>query len=280
MEGIDQYTKVSLEVSKLITCRYSTSFSLGIRMLNRTHREAVYAIYGFVRLGDEIVDSFHTLDKSASLASFRLEVFESIRNGISLNPVLHAFQHVVNRYGIEHWLIEQFLDSMAMDLDQKTYSQSGFETYILGSAEVVGLMCLHIFLDNHTEYERLKPYAMKLGSAFQKINFLRDLGADVNQLGRQYFPDFSPERFTDAVKKTYEADMLRDFQAGYEGLRQLPLAAARGVWLAYLYYFSLFKRIVRTPATELMQQRLRVPNRAKYLILIKVLIISPFVFKH
>lgn len=279
MEGLDKYNEVTLSISRLITREYSTSFSLGIRFLAPRHQSAIYAIYGFVRLGDEIVDSFHHLDKTSCLNTFRQQVFDAIANRFCLNPVLHAFQMVVNRYGIDHQLIDQFLKSMEMDLDRREYNREGFEEYILGSAEVVGLMCLRVFLDNDSEYKRLTPFAMKLGSAFQKINFLRDLAADVKGLQRRYFPDFSPEGFTEAVKKQYENDMAEDFRQGMEGIRQLPFHAARGVWLAYLYYVALLKRIRRTPATLLLEKRVRVPDFCKYFILFNVLLISPFKFR-
>lgn len=279
MDGLDKYNEVSLSISRLITRKYSTSFSLGIRFLAPRHRNAIYAIYGFVRLGDEIVDSFHHLDKTTCLSTFRQQVFDAIANRFCLNPVLHAFQLVVNRYSIDHQLIDQFLKSMEMDLHRQEYNREGFEEYILGSAEVVGLMCLRVFLDDDPEYHRLKPYAMKLGSAFQKINFLRDLAADVKGLQRCYFPDFTPSGFNETVKKQYENDMAKDFRQGMEGIRQLPFHAARGVWLAYLYYVALLNRIRRTPARILLDKRVRVPDICKYLILFKALLISPFIFR-
>jgi 15-cis-phytoene synthase len=218
---MDLFSQVSFECSKLITQRYSTSFSLGIRMFAKELREPIYAIYGFVRFADEIVDTFHEKDKKTLLAEFRNETFKAINNQISLNPVLHSFQYVVNTYDIDHDLIHAFLDSMEMDLEKTTYyDESEYKRYIYGSAEVVGLMCLKIFLKgNADEYDKLKPYACALGSAFQKINFLRDMKSDYDERGRVYFPGINFKYFSEIDKKAIEEDIQKEFTEAYkEGL--------------------------------------------------------------
>jgi len=263
------FDNLSQDVSKMTTRRYSTSFSLGIRFLNKDLHKPIYSIYGFVRFADEIVDSFDGFDKSFLLSEFKKDTYAAIENKISLNPILNAFQWVVNTYRVPHELIETFMNSMEMDLDKKVYDKETYEKYILGSAEVVGLMCLKIFVGgDDAEYERLKMNAMKLGSAFQKINFLRDLNDDFNELGRTYFQGINMNDFNNIVKKEIEADIEKDFQLGYDGILMLPKEARFGVYMAYKYYFKLFKKIKRTKAERILEERVRIPNRKKARILV------------
>ncbi|MEI8116451.1 MAG: phytoene/squalene synthase family protein [Flavobacteriia bacterium] len=263
------FDDISQEMSQLTTKRYSTSFSLGISFLDNDLHKPIYSIYGFVRFADEIVDSFHGFDKEALLADFKIQTYKAIAEGISLNPILNSFQWAVNKYGIPMELIDTFLNSMEMDLNKQFYSKEQYELYILGSAEVVGLMCLKVFVEgNDAEYERLKPSAMKLGSAFQKINFLRDLKDDFQTLGRTYFPGINMEDFTATVKKEIEADIEADFRAGYEGILQLPKNARFGVYMAYKYYFKLFKKIKTKTAQDILTERIRIPNYRKMRILL------------
>lgn len=263
------YDRTSLEMSAVLTRRYSTSFTLGIRTLAPALRPPVYAIYGFVRLADEIVDTFHAHDKAALLTSFAAQTHAAIADGLSLNPVLHAFQLVVNRFHIEAELIDSFLHSMALDLDEgRAYDQALYERYIYGSAEAVGLMCLRVFCDGDAAtYERLRPPAQRLGAAFQKVNFLRDLRSDYAERGRTYFPAVDFACFDDEAKREIEADIRADFQAGLAGIRALPRAARLGVFLAYTYYQRLFARICRVPATRVQRERIRVPDGLKLALL-------------
>jgi len=262
------FDDISQEMSALTTKRYSTSFSLGISFLSKDLHKPIYSIYGFVRFADEIVDSFHGFDKENLLAEFKVETYKAIAQGISLNPILNSFQWVVNKYEIPLDLIETFLNSMEMDLDKHAYDKATYEQYILGSAEVVGLMCLKVFVNgNEAEYEKLKPSAMKLGSAFQKINFLRDLKADYQELGRTYFPGIDMQEFNATVKKEIEADIEKDFRAGYEGILKLPKEARFGVYMAYKYYFKLFKKIKTKSAHSILTERIRIPNYRKVRIL-------------
>ncbi len=262
------FDDISQEMSALTTKRYSTSFSLGISFLSKDLHKPIYSIYGFVRFADEIVDSFHGFDKENLLAEFKVETYKAIAQGISLNPILNSFQWAVNKYQISLDLIETFLNSMEMDLGKQIYDKATYEKYILGSAEVVGLMCLKVFVNgNEAEYEKLKPSAMKLGSAFQKINFLRDLKADYQELGRTYFPGIDMQEFNATVKKEIEADIEKDFRAGYEGILQLPKEARFGVYMAYKYYFKLFKKIKTKSAHSILTERIRIPNYRKVRIL-------------
>jgi phytoene/squalene synthetase len=264
----DLFDKVSLKCSKLTTRAYSTSFSLGIRCLNKELRGPIYAIYGFVRFADEIVDTLHDYDKNLLLDRFKEATHQAINEKISLNPILNSFQKTVNEFKFEKELTDQFLKSMEMDLALTSYDQKGIEEYILGSAEVVGLMCLRVFCKgNEQMYQHLKPSAMKLGSAFQKINFLRDLNADFNGMGRSYFPGVNLTNFTEATKSQIEEDIARDFHAGYEGIKQLPRSARFGVYVAYLYYMALFEKIKNTPSHIILTNRIRVRNRRKLTIL-------------
>ncbi|MFM7387903.1 MAG: phytoene/squalene synthase family protein [Bacteroidota bacterium] len=258
------FDNISHEMSTLTTKRYSTSFSLGIRMLSQEIQKPIYAIYGFVRFADEIVDTFHDFDKAALLEDFRAQTYTAIAQGISLNPILNSFQWAVNHYKIPHDLIETFLESMKMDLNKQAYDEEQYKKYILGSAEVVGLMCLKVFVSgDETEYQRLKPSAMKLGSAFQKINFLRDLNADYKALGRVYFPGIDMNEFNATVKHDIERDIEADFHAGYRGILELPKKARFGVYLAYIYYYKLFAKIKQTPAKVILNERVRIPNNRK-----------------
>ncbi len=262
------FDNVSMKCSKLVTQTYSTSFSLGIRCLHKSLRQPICAIYGFVRFADEIVDSFHEFDKKMLLDRFKNDTYLAIEEGISLNPILNSFQEAANTYGIERELIDQFLFSMEMDLAKVEYDQDKYEEYILGSAEVVGLMCLRVFCKgNNSQYEHLKPYAQKLGSAFQKINFLRDLKADYIELGRNYFPGISLEGFNENEKNAIEKDIENDFSIGLAGIKQLPRSSRFGVYLAYVYYYSLFKKIKNTASANVMTRRIRIPNRHKLSIL-------------
>lgn len=261
------FDKLSHDMSMLTTKRYSTSFALGIGFLHKDLQKPVYAVYGFVRFADEIVDSFHGYDKRYLLDDFTRQTKEAIANGISLNPILNSFQWAVNHYRIPLELIDTFLTSMEMDLEsaEMIYNRTKYEQYILGSAEVVGLMCLKIFVrGNEAEYERLKQPAMKLGSAFQKINFLRDLKADYHELGRTYFPGIDMNEFNGSAKKEIEEDIAKDFHEGYEGIRQLPKDARFGVYMAYIYYYKLFKKIKGTSPEVILNERVRIPNNKKY----------------
>ncbi len=258
------FDDLSFKISKQTTKQYSTSFSLGILALSTTIRNPIYAIYGYVRLADEIVDSFHGFDKSKLLSRFKDETFLALEEKISLNPILQSFQETVSRYKIDHELIKQFLRSMEMDLHKIDYNSELYKEYILGSAEVVGLMCLHIFVEgDKAEFEKLKPYAMMLGSAFQKVNFLRDMKDDYNLLGRTYFPNVDIEAFDNEVKAAIEKDITFEFGEALEGIKKLPASSRFGVYLAYRYYLSLFKKIKKTSASNMMNQRIRISNSKK-----------------
>ncbi|MDG1045634.1 MAG: phytoene/squalene synthase family protein [Bacteroidia bacterium] len=258
------FDKISLNASKHVTNEYSTSFSLGIKMLHQSIREPIYAIYGFVRLADEIVDSFHEFNKKKLLDDFKSQTFQAIDIKISLNPILNSFQHAVNYYQIDKWLIDAFFDSMEMDLEDQKYDQETFDKYILGSAQVVGLMCLKIFCKGDaTQYESLKPGAMSLGSAFQKVNFLRDLKADKDNLGRIYFPGMNNHEWTPELKEKIQADIKQDFVHALEAINRLPSNSKYGVYTAYRYYFKLFKKLENASFEELLTNRLRVPNYTK-----------------
>ena len=264
----DLFDMISRKSSKLATVTYSTSFSLGIRFFSKKFHDPIYAIYGFVRFADEIVDSFHGFDKGKLLERFKTDTYLAIEEGISLNPILNNFQWAVNTYKIERDLIDKFLHSMEMDLQDIDYDQPAFEEYILGSAEVVGLMCLRVFCEGDEEkYRQLKPSAMRLGSAFQKINFLRDLKADYKDLGRTYFPGVDLSHFTEDTKKKIEDDIAMDFSDGLEGIRNLPKGARFGVYMAYVYFYKLFLKIKRVNSAQIMKERIRIPNRTKYKLL-------------
>lgn len=267
------FHEVSQACSKVTTERYSTSFSSAIRLLDQSIQTPIYNIYGFVRFADEIVDTFHDHDKDHLLAQFKKETYDAIERGISLNPILHSFQLTVNKYNIDPALIEAFFRSMEFDLDKNAYDQVGYEEYIYGSAEVVGLMCLYVFCDgNVDEYEKLKPHARSLGAAFQKVNFLRDVKADFLHLNRVYFPGVDFNHFTPAMKKQIEDDIAKDFSHAYEGIVKLPLKARFGVYLAYKYYISLFRKIKKVQPQRILEERIRIPNYAKAWVATKAVI--------
>ncbi|RDI14559.1 phytoene/squalene synthase family protein [Flavobacterium sp. AG291] len=258
------FDDLSYQVSKATTQKYSTSFSLGIMALKPEIRPAIYAIYGFVRLADEIVDSFHDYDKEALIARLRLQTTEALNEKISLNPILNSFQETVHKYEIGLDLIDQFLKSMEMDLNPVDYNTELYKEYILGSAEVVGLMCLKVFVEGCQEkYDELKPFAMKLGSAFQKVNFLRDLKDDYSVLGRTYFPNVDMNEFNNEVKCCIEKEIKQEFAEALIGIKKLPVSSRFGVYLAYRYYLSLLKKICNTPAQQILNARIRIPNTQK-----------------
>lgn len=262
------YHNVCNEISKIITNRYSTSFSMGIRVFDKKFRAPIYAVYGYVRFADEIVDTFHNFPKAELLQRFREDTYRAIEEGISLNPVLHTFQQTVHQYNIEQELIDAFLDSMEMDLHFQNYEDSLYKKYIYGSAEVVGLMCLRVFCEgDNEEYERLKPSACSLGAAFQKINFLRDMKSDFDERGRVYFPGVDFRNFTNEDKIQIEADIKKDFDDAYKGIVQLPQGARFGVYLAYVYYTNLFHKIKCVTAAKVIEKRIRVNNGRKFYLL-------------
>ena len=268
MNHLKLYNDVCQECSEHITKRYSTSFSSGIKVFDARLRTPIYAIYGFVRFADEIVDTFHGHDKASLLTRFRAETYKAIEEKISLNPVLHAFQEVVHKYSIEQELIDAFLDSMEMDLHFHKYQDALYKKYIYGSAEVVGLMCLRVFTEGDTaQYERLKEPARALGSAFQKINFLRDMKSDFDERGRVYFPGIDFTHFDNEQKRLIESDIQADFDYGYQGILQLPKSARFGVYLAYTYYINLFKKIKKANAARVKEERIRVSDRRKVYLL-------------
>jgi phytoene synthase len=250
--------------SRLTTRTYSTSFSLGIFCLDKQLRDPIYSIYGFVRFADEIVDSFHQFNKKRLLEKFRRDTFEAIHEGISLNPILNAFQATVHSYGLDHDLIDRFLKSMEMDLCRKEYDEDGFREYITGSAEAVGLMCLRVFSQGDREiFDRLQSHAMSLGAAFQKVNFLRDLQADQEALGRTYFPSMKAQALNANSKREIEESIEQDFSDGLKGIKKLSRSARFGVYLAYMYYLALYRKIKTIPPEKLLQTRIRIPNRYK-----------------
>lgn len=267
------FEKTTLACSKLITEAYSTSFTLGIKTLAKRYHSSIFAIYGFVRYADEIVDTFHEFDKATLLERYKKDTFLAIEEGISLNPVLHSFQKVVNEYGIETELIDAFLYSMEMDLHNTAYNPDKYEEYIYGSAEVVGLMCLHVFCNGDKEqYDLLKDDAKSLGAAFQKVNFLRDLKSDFYERGRVYFPGVDFNDFSKDAKQIIENDIQKDFDNAYRGIMGLPVGAKNGVYLAYVYYLKLFKKIKSTPATKIQQERIRVSDPMKFALLAKTMV--------
>jgi len=262
------YDKVSYDLSRELTKSYSTSFSLGIRFLGEPLRDPIYAIYGFVRLADEIVDTFHDYDKEKLFSRFKESLDLALSDRISVNPILNSFQAVVHRYNIERELIDQFLYSMEMDLSQKDYDREDFDKYVLGSAEVVGLMCLHVFVDgNDEEYKKLKPMGMKLGAAYQKINFLRDLAADFDNMGRTYFPEVDLANFSEEDKRIIEEEIDNDFMEGLKGIKLLPPSSKLGVYLSFVYYYKLFQKIRHLPAKEVRKRRIRISDLRKYFLL-------------
>lgn len=266
----DLFEKTTFGCSKLITKAYSTSFTLGIQTLDRKFHAPIYGIYGFVRYADEIVDTFHNFDKRTLLNRYGEETYRAIEEGISLNPVLHSFQKVVKEYNIENELIATFLGSMEMDLNNSVYDRKGYDKYIYGSAEVVGLMCLRVFCEGDKKlFDKLKIYAQSLGAAFQKVNFLRDIQSDFSERGRMYFPDVDFNNFCLASKTQIEEDIQKDFDNAYIGILGLPGGARNGVYLAYSYYLKLFERIKRISATRIQHERIRVPDTVKFALFAK-----------
>jgi phytoene/squalene synthetase len=266
---MELYTKTCTEISKKITHNYSTSFTLGIRTLNKKLHDPIYSIYGFVRVADEIVDTFHGHNKSDLLAKFKADTYDALENKISTNPVLHAFQNVVHQYNIDYDLIEAFLKSMEMDLIHSTYDDGKYNEYIYGSAEVVGLMCLRVFCNgDNEEYNRLKTPAKHLGAAFQKVNFLRDMKSDYAERGRVYFPEVDFNFFCDNTKLKLEQEIEEDFKLAFEGIKQLPVEARFGVYVAYIYYQALLRKIKQVPASTIKEARIRVPNKEKFALLL------------
>jgi 15-cis-phytoene synthase len=260
---------LSVHCSRMTTETYSTSFSLGILFLSKDIRNPIHGIYGFVRLADEIVDSFHGYDRREMLESLEHQTWKAIENRISINPILNTFQSVVHQYRISHEWIKTFLRSMEMDLYNKQYDERGLKEYILGSAEVVGLMCLHVFTKGDMKlFRKLKPYAMRLGAAFQKVNFLRDIQADTNILGRTYFPEIDIRNFSQSDKRRIEKEIEEDLTEALKGIRLLPSGSKSGVYLAYYYYSVLFRKIRNLPAEKIMEKRIRIPNFQKLLLMV------------
>jgi 15-cis-phytoene synthase len=271
------FNTVSQLCSKTTAERYSTSFSSAIKLLHPSLRQHIFNLYGFVRFADEIVDTFHDHDKAQLLAQFKVETYAAIERGISLNPILNSFQLTVNGNQIPHHLIEAFFKSMEMDLSNTSYNSEGYNEYIYGSAEVVGLMCLCVFCEgNREQYEALKPGAQALGAAFQKVNFLRDVKADYQGLGRTYFPGVDFLNFTQHNKRLVEEDIAADFEKAYQSILQLPAKARFGVYVAYKYYLSLFSKIKKTKPARILEQRIRIPNYSKAFIVAKAGLRSQF----
>lgn len=267
---MELFNETSLGCSKLITAQYSTSFTLGIRALDKKFQMPIYAIYGFVRYADEIVDTFHEYNKKELLDDFRKETYKAIEDKISMNPVLHSFQIMVNQYSIERELIDAFLNSMEMDLYNNCYDTQKYQEYIYGSAEVVGLMCLRIFCEgDQDQYTQLKDGARSLGSAFQKVNFLRDVKSDFTERKRIYFPDVNFEYFTQKNKEAIEDSIKFDFENAYRAIKNLPKGARLGVYLAYIYYKALFSKIQKLPPSRIMEERIRVSDNQKLALLIQ-----------
>ena len=259
------FDEVSYSCSENVTKTYSTSFSLATRLLSENIRKDIYNIYGFVRFADEIVDSFHDYNKTELFNDFSDDLEKALANKIHLNPILNSFQHTFHKYNIDKDLVDSFMKSMRMDLTKKKYSTvKEYKEYIYGSADVVGLMCLKVFVQGDVKlYKKLKNNAMKLGSAFQKVNFLRDLKADKEDLNRTYFPNTKFEKLNESEKNEIINEIENDFKDGLEGIKQLPLDAKFGVFMAYRYYNQLLKKLKKTPATEIINRRIRVPNLKK-----------------
>ncbi len=265
---MQKYLSTSIALSKALTNAYSTSFSLGIKALDKPLRSPIYSIYGFVRLADEIVDTFHEHDKQQLLEDLKLETTECIKRGLSLNPVMHAFQETVNKYDIDQELIDAFLRSMELDLVNKKYPRQLYDDYVFGSAEAVGLMCLKVFTKGDAEqYNELRAPAQSLGAAFQKVNFLRDMRSDFKERGRTYFPDVDYNEFSEAQKIEIENEIAEDFKKAYPGIKALPKSARLGVFSAYLYYLALFEKLRAAPIDMIKTGRLRINNARKLAIL-------------
>jgi len=266
--SIKLFDETSIAMSRKLALNYSTSFSLGIRLLSKDYRWAVFSIYGLVRVADEIVDTFHGYNKEKMLLDFKAQTYQAMEEGISTNPVLHAFQLAANQFGIGKDLIEPFFKSMEEDLDTSEHSAESYSEYIYGSAEVVGLMCLRVFCNGDDEqYNHLVPFARSLGAAFQKVNFLRDIRSDVDERGRVYFPGVDFNKFTDADKYEIIQDVKKDFSHAYKGIVQLPVGCRLGVYTAYIYYLKLLEKIERTTAVDILESRIRIPNSQKIALL-------------
>ena len=264
------FHNVSRQCSKITTQSYSTSFSSAIRLLHKDLRTPIYNIYGFVRFADEIVDTFSEFNKKQLLEEFKEETFRAIKRRISLNPILNSFQETVNEFDISSEYINAFFTSMEWDLDRKFYSEAAYQEYIYGSAEVVGIMCLYVFCEKNEElFKELKPFARSLGAAFQKVNFLRDVRSDYEQLERTYFPKVDFTCFTTVMKEEIENEVAADFQDAYKGISLLPVKSRFGVYVAYKYYMSLFNKIRKTHAERIMQDRIRIPNYSKAFIIMR-----------
>lgn len=264
MTGMQLYDRVCHDCSQRTTKAYSTSFSMGIRFLAPSLQEPIYAIYGFVRFADEIVDTFHDYDKRRLFDEFKRDTYRALDEKISVNPILHAFQQTYHQYHIDKEHVDLFLRSMEWDLDRQAYDRQGFDDYIVGSAEVVGLMCLKVFVNgDEAEYRRLVEPARRLGAAFQKINFLRDLHADFVEMGRTYFPGFDMTEFNDTTKAAIEQEIDEDFKAAYVGILGLPRHSRLGVYVAYIYYTRLFAKIRSLPSDRILEERIRIPNARK-----------------
>jgi phytoene/squalene synthetase len=268
MSSFQLYNQVTAEASKQTTLMYSSSFSLAIKLLHKDLRQPIYDVYGLVRFADEIVDTFHDYEKSSLLAQFKLDTYTAIEQGVSLNPILHRFQLTFRKYNIGYDLVDAFFNSMEMDLSKQQYDAEAYQNYIYGSAEVVGLMCLHIFCDGDKEkYEQLRPSAQRLGAAFQKVNFIRDIKADFEGLERMYFPNCDFANFKQADKIKIEEDIQADFSAALEGIKLLPIKARFGVYVAFKYYYTLYKKIKNTEHHSILKMRIRIPDYKKLLIL-------------
>ena len=263
------FDSVSYNCSKVVTQSYSTSFSMATKMLSSCIRQDIYNIYGFVRFADEIVDSFHDYNKEELFKNFELDLERALKDKISLNPILNAFQHTYHKHNIEKHMVDSFMKSMRLDLHKSTYlTEDEYKDYIYGSADVVGLMCLKVFVKgDYEKYNALKSTAMSLGSAFQKVNFLRDLKADYDDLERTYFPNTDLNNLDEQSKHDIIEDIEKDFAKGLKGIKQLPIEAKFGVFMAYRYYRQLLKKLKKTPALEIKNARIRVPNYKKVEIL-------------
>mgnify|MGYP001352581130 FL=1 len=259
------FDQVSESCSRIVTESYSTSFTLATKMLDSSIRQDIYNIYGFVRFADEIVDSFHNYDKKELLNLFEKDLKKSIEDKISLNPILNSFQKTIHSYQIDYELVDSFLNSMKLDLDKKKYlTKKEFDQYVYGSADVVGLMCLKVFVKgNKNQYNDLRPYAMSLGSAFQKVNFLRDLKADHDGLNRSYFPNLNIDEFDEPSKKIILDEIDKDFRHALKGIFKLPSSARFGVYTAYKYYLKLLNKLRKTHPLKIKSSRIRVPNYQK-----------------
>ena len=266
--SIKLFDETSIAMSRRLALNYSTSFSLGIRLLSKECRWAIFSIYGLVRVADEIVDTFHGYNKEQMLMDFKSQTYRAMEEGISTNPVLHAFQLAANQYGVGKELIEPFFNSMEEDLDTSSHNAQSYSEYIYGSAEVVGLMCLKVFCNgNEEQYNHLVPFARSLGAAFQKVNFLRDIRSDVEERGRVYFPGVDFNQFTDSDKYAIIQDVKNDFAHAYQGIVQLPVGCRLGVYTAYIYYLKLLEKIERTTAVDILESRVRIPNTQKIALL-------------